>query len=116
MAWGLSLVGGVRMILGWVVWWVVLGVILVTWFLVTFYMAVWRIRGTLPALEVHASSWFSMHFALAFWLVSKTQQKNTKTNQNKVKRRRRQKRHLIHLLLSYLGSILTHYFGVSNLV
>lgn len=43
MAWGLSLVGAVRVVLGWVAWEVVIGEVLVTWFFITFYVAVWRI-------------------------------------------------------------------------
>ena len=62
MAWGLSLAGGVGVVLGLVgpvgcLWWVYVDV--------TFYTAVFRVRGALPPLDVGTFSWFLMHLVLA---------------------------------------------------
>ena len=56
---GLSLAGGVGVVLGWAAWWVVLGGILGSRFLVLgpfiLYVVVWRIQGAPPPLKMDVS-------------------------------------------------------------
>jgi hypothetical protein len=62
MVWGLSLAGGEGVVLCLMAWWVVLGGVLGSRFVITLYMAVWHVQGCgLPSKWVRLP-WFQGEF------------------------------------------------------